>query len=140
MEPDVFDALNELTGKFRARLHQSPALQEFRLTGYQARLLFLAARNPGWSQQMLAVATERDKAQVARALKDLEARGLVTRSVQATDIRAHGVVVTEEGLQVARRLYEGRRVIAEAVLATLTPAEQEVLGRLVHRLLSTLAA
>jgi len=134
MEGEIIDLLSQVTSAARGRLQHLPVLAELGLPSYQARLLLLSARFPGWSQQRLARATERDKAQVARALKELEARGLLTRTADAKDARTNGVAVTDAGRVVAERLARERHTLGLALLGTLSQDERATLADLLRRL------
>lgn len=134
MEIEIVDLLAQVNSSFRAKLQHLPVLEELSLPSYQARLLVLVGRCPGWSQQQLANATERDKAQVARSVKELETRGLLTRTPDVADGRVHGVVLTETGSRTARRLNQERANLARKVLKDMDRADQRLLAELLTRL------
>ena len=138
MENELVDLLSRVAGGFHSRLELLPVLVDIDLPPYQAKLLVLAARQPGASQQQLATLTGRDKAQVARAVKELEARGLVTRAVNATDLRAHGVDVTENGASIAARIARDRLEIGSELVANLSTDDQATLVGLLQQLVEEL--
>jgi DNA-binding MarR family transcriptional regulator len=63
------------------------------------RALCLCLRQPGSTQQWLAQAMGRDKAQIARLIRDLEERGFIRRSADARDKRAWQLTLTEAGVE-----------------------------------------
>ena len=77
----------------------------------------------------------RDKAQVARLLQQMEARGWVRRSGDAVDRRVQRLEATEAGQTLHARMRAVRDAEARALLGRLTLAEQAELARLLARLL-----
>jgi DNA-binding MarR family transcriptional regulator len=138
MENELVDLLSRVAGGVHSRLELLPVLVEIDLPPYQAKLLVLAARQPGASQQQLATFTGRDKAQVARAVKELEVRGLVTRAANAADSRAHGVDVTENGASIAARIAHDRLEIGSQLVANLSTDDQATLVGLLRQLVEEL--
>ncbi|HWD81240.1 MAG TPA: MarR family transcriptional regulator [Kribbella sp.] len=65
---------------------------------------------------------------------DLEAAGLVARRPDPHDRRATLVDLTPDGRQILTTLREKRRDVMAGQLARLTPAEQQTLAALLHRL------
>jgi MarR family transcriptional regulator, temperature-dependent positive regulator of motility len=115
-----------------------PVLEELGLPSYQAKLLVLVTRNPGWSQQQLAAETGRDKAQVARAVKELEERGLIARAAHASDPRARGITVTEVGRRAAQRVGRERMAAGKTLIAALDRHDQKVFAELLEKLVTQL--
>ena len=133
MEPDTIDMFSEISASFRAALQRTAVLKELSLPAYQARLITLALRNPGLSQQKLADITERDKAQVARSLRELDDRGLITRKPHPSNARAIGVWVTDAGFSMATRLLAERQKLAIKLLAVLSEQEKRALESALSR-------
>ncbi|GAA1561148.1 hypothetical protein GCM10009804_17490 [Kribbella hippodromi] len=65
---------------------------------------------------------------------DLESAGLVARQPDPKDRRATLVDLTPAGRHILTTLREKRRAVMATQLARLTPAEQETLAHLLHRL------
>jgi DNA-binding MarR family transcriptional regulator len=61
------------------------------------RALCLCQRNPGGSQQQLVQSLGRDKGQIARLIRELEERQLLTRTPDERDRRVWCLSVTAEG-------------------------------------------
>lgn len=97
MTDGLISLLREVSANFQMRLSELPANKELKLASFQARLFAVIDRSPKISQLKLAAKVERDKAQVARAIKELELRGLITPSVHETDWRTQCLSVTDEG-------------------------------------------
>ena len=97
------------------------------MTAFQARLIHLIGSNEGISQLTLAAFTERDKAQIARAIKELEAHGFVTRSAHASDWRTQCLSLTTEGKKIHAKLKHLRKQLAATALCNLTEDEKHAL-------------
>jgi DNA-binding MarR family transcriptional regulator len=123
----LIDLLAEISSGFQLRLQELTALQELRLAPFQARLLAIVARRPGCSQQELAGWTGRDKAQIARTIKELEGRRLLLRSAHETDWRSHTLTVTSEGERACAIIAAERTGLGADVTQDLTLSERGVM-------------
>jgi MarR family transcriptional regulator, lower aerobic nicotinate degradation pathway regulator len=104
------------------------------LRGYHFRLLAALDDSGPASQADLGRQTGIDRSDVTAAVSDLEAQGLVRRSVDPDNRRRKIVSLTPAG---TRRLTALDRVITDVqdeFLAPLTPAERRQLLRLIRRL------
>lgn len=127
MDNELIDLLRTVAGGFRARMQARIASSGSGLTIFQARLINAIGRNPGISQLVLASAMDRDKAQIARTVKELEARGLVVRHAHASDWRTKCVALTEEGQGLHIRLQDIRRQLAAEILGGFPDGEKQAL-------------
>lgn len=141
--PDIAERLWDLSHRFKARLRASltdgaPALSQD-LAPFQAKALSAIGRYPGLLPNQLADRSGRDKAQIARVLKDLEERGLIARSPHPTDRRTHCLSLTPAGETVFQHLQRSRVQIARQMMDGLTPAEQQQISALLARMADNLA-
>lgn len=127
MDNELIDLLRTVANGFRARMQAKVVAADPGLTAFQARLVNVIGRNEGVSQLELGALVERDKAQIARAIKDLEAQGLVTRSADIADWRTKCVALTPEGRQAHTRLNSMREQLAADVLARFSNEEKHAL-------------
>lgn len=97
MDNDLMSLVRELATNLQLRLSEMTVIEDLKLAPFQARLLSVIGRNPGISQLALAASTDRDKAQVARAIKVLESRGFIVRSAHVSNWRTQCLDVTAEG-------------------------------------------
>jgi len=70
---------------------------------------------------------DRDKAQIARTIKELEARGFLLRSAQKSDWRSYSLILTAEGERACALLMQERAALALAVTAELSAEERQVM-------------
>ncbi|MDX3904236.1 MAG: MarR family winged helix-turn-helix transcriptional regulator [Pigmentiphaga sp.] len=97
-------------------------------------LLELIDRMPDCSQKALAERTGRDKAQIARMVRDLEQDGLLTRTPSPRNSRHHLLAVTPAAGPYILAL-EAAKLAAEArLLAGLDEGEREMLAALLARM------
>lgn len=127
MNSELIDLLRTVSSGFRTRMQDRIAAGDTGLTVFQTRLVNAIGRNEGVSQLELGSLMERDKAQIARAVKELEARGLVTRGTRPSDWRTKSVALTEEGRGVHTRLNGVRQQLADEALGDLSDAEKQAL-------------
>jgi len=127
MNDVLIDLLREVYLNFQERLQEMSSIEELKLAPFQARLLSVLGRYPAISQLTMAKSTGRDKAQVARAIKELERRGFVTRSDHKTDWRTQCLNLTEEGKRAATLLDQQRDALIARALRDCSAEEQESL-------------
>ena len=140
MDDELLDLFGAVANAFHARLQGLVVLDELRLAPFQARTLSLIARYPGCTQQALSTSTGRDKAQVARTIKELETRGLITRQAHRRDWRAQSLSVTPEGKQASKLLLRHRAQAGVEMLQDVSLKEREFLRRVLSKMRARLAA
>ncbi|MEU4964223.1 MarR family winged helix-turn-helix transcriptional regulator [Streptomyces smyrnaeus] len=125
----------ELIGTVVARYHEEYELAaaEHALTGAQARVLTLLAREPAPMRQ-LARHLKCEPSNVTGIVDRLESRGLVERRPDPADRRVKIAAATEEGRATAARL-RGELDFAGEPLQGLTLAERRLLRDLLKRML-----
>lgn len=123
---ELINLLGEVSGSFQARLQEVASLRAVKLAPFQARLLTIIGRRPGCSQQELAGWTARDKAQVARTIKELDSLGLLTRAAHESDWRSHRLGLTEEGLRTSTRLLADREALGAVVTDGLSADQRQI--------------
>jgi DNA-binding MarR family transcriptional regulator len=134
MNENAITLLREVSTNFQQRLSEMPVIAELHLAPFQARLLSVIGRSPGISQQALAASTERDKAQIARVIKELERRGFVARSAHQTDWRAQCLNVTEEGERASALLDLQRAELVNKALRECSAEEKDALYRTLEKI------
>ena len=103
--------------------------------GYHYRLLAALAEFGPASQASLGRHTGMDRSDVAAAVNDLAARGLVRRVPDPADRRRNVISITPAGTAHLRRLDELLTDVQGELLAPLSPAEREQLVRLLNLIL-----
>lgn len=140
-EPDVGDSLDAMiraiNRAYRLRLNDS-MLADLTLPELQA-LRFLE-RRPGAGLHHLAAETGRDKAQVTRAVRALEKRGLLLRQRDPADQRCHQLELTRDGRAACHLLKDIRTDLEAHMFAQLDRGERKQLSALLQRCLQGLQA
>ncbi len=127
MHTELIDLLRTVAGVFQKRMQEQIADNDFGLTVFQARLINIIGRNHGISQLNLGLAIDRDKAQIARAVKELEAFGFVARSTRAPDWRTKCLTLTPEGRRIHAHLKDIRSQLAADMLRGFSDEEKQAL-------------
>lgn len=133
-DTDLLDIFADVSNAYQALLRRSTEVEDLQLSSFQARALAMIARQPGLSQRLLAELAARDKAQVARTVKELEGKNYVERRASAGDWRAHALYLTTDGQAVYEILLQRRAQIAAPMLTSLSEAEKSMLLDLLRRL------
>lgn len=132
--------LERRPGFLARRLHQihvslfSEHCAAFRITPLQYSLLSLLAERGEADQTTLSNAVALDRTTTTGALKRLEARGLVSRTISAADRRAQTCRPTQAGLDLHAAMEESARRAHAATVAALTPEEQDTFLHLMTKL------
>jgi DNA-binding MarR family transcriptional regulator len=134
MDNDLMSLVRELATNLQLRLSEMTVIEDLKLTPFQARVLSAIGRNPGISQLALAASTDRDKAQVARAIKALESRGFIMRFAHSSDWRTQCLDVTEDGKQAATRLATKRAEFFAKAMRECSDEEQNAAFRTLEKI------
>lgn len=127
MDNEIIDLLRSVANSFHVRMKEQVVANDSGLSAFQAQLINLIGRNDGISQLALGSLTERDKAQIARAIKELETGGFVTRSLKASDKRTKCLALTPAGSALHIRLNGLRGQLAAEVLSCLDDDEKHAM-------------
>lgn len=122
---EILELLAAVSNLFERRLRAMALEEAPDLLFSQAKTIGFVGRNPGCSQQTLAGAVERDKGQVARLVKELEARGLLRREPDPDAWRAQRLFLTDSGQAIFLRFHARRAAIGQAMLEAL-PENQRI--------------
>lgn len=124
---ELLDLFGEVSNAAQLRLGQMCQAIEPTLAPFAGKLLAMIGRRPGWSQQRLGAAVQRDKAQVARTVKELEQLGLVLRAASAEDWRSQCLRLTAAGERVFAEIQARRAQLGAEMLAELSGDQRAVL-------------
>lgn len=96
------------------------------------RALSLCQRHPGWTQQQLGQAMGRDKGQITRLIRELEAQDYLARSPDEQDRRVWRLSVTPAGEKACAWFLAIEAQLASEMFGGLTAKEREQLERLLN--------
>jgi len=120
-EEDALQAMLRMFEAFRAQMSLALAESGITLSPLHLHILSHCKANPGGKQQALVQSTTRDKGQIARITKELEAQGLLLRRPDPLDGRSQRLEVTPAGLQ-ACSVFESLHVAqVQRMFATVAP-------------------
>lgn len=106
----------------------------FAVTPLQYSLLSALAVRGTADQTTLAADIALDRTTTTGALKRLEARGLIERTVSPTDQRARACRLTPQGAALLAQMESAAEEAHRATVAALTAAEQDELVRLMGKI------
>ncbi|SCK18489.1 DNA-binding transcriptional regulator, MarR family [Streptomyces sp. WMMB 714] len=128
---EVVDLIGTVVARYHAEYELAAA--DHSLTGAQARVLALLAREPS-PMRKVARKLKCEPSNVTGIVDRLESRGLVERRADPADRRVKLAAATDEGAETASRL-RAALGFAREPLAGLTPDERTVLRDLLQRML-----
>jgi DNA-binding MarR family transcriptional regulator len=117
-----------------AAMRFAERLEPLKLNPADAGILRVLAQEQGMSQQRLATVLGMFPSRLVLVLDELEKAGLIERRESAADRRVYALNVTSRGKEVLRAIGQVAREHREALVAALTPTEQETLARLLARI------
>ena len=127
MNNEIIELLRTIANSFQMRMKEQIASNDSGLSAFQARLINIIGRNDGIAQLTLGLLTERDKAQIARAINELETAGFVTRSLNEADKRSKCLTLTAAGAELHLQLNAIRGQLAIEALSNLSNDEKHAL-------------
>ena len=134
MATELLELLSGVSFVVQRELRDPKQIAHLGLAPFQARALSFFARYPDRSPNDFATGVERDKAQVTRVLKELEARGLIKRTPDPRDGRAVRIHLTEAGRRCHLALEEHRANVAAAVSHTISHDELDTLQTILKKI------
>jgi DNA-binding MarR family transcriptional regulator len=130
----LFEAFMTLFGTAQQQLKtrmQEGALHEG-LGPLHLRALCLCQRDPGCTQQQLVQSMGRDKGQVARLLRELEAQQWLERKPDASDGRVWRLHVTPRGDTQCAEFVRMETAVADTLFASMDTAQRADLAQLLE--------
>ena len=132
-DDDVLDLIHAVMHQYRSLQYQVLRDGPHDITHMESKVLGYFGHHPGATQSELAQHSGRDKAQLARLIKSLRDRGLLTGEAGEADRRSVRLSLTANGLAVLRTLKQQAKRLNARAIAGLTPAEQRQLMTLLQR-------
>lgn len=139
MQYTLVDLIETFECTFRARVSRLSACNQVHVTPFQAKVLLLVERNMGCSQQVIADLLFRDKAQVARTVKELELLNLVYKTTTKPGGRMFRLRLTTEGNLACDKINHFRRTTMKDMLYSMTRDDQDSLTRLLSNLVKSVS-
>lgn len=127
MQYKLADLIETFERTFRARVNRLSAHNQTNVTPFQAKVLLLVERNVGCSQQVVADWLSRDKAQIARTVKELETLNLVCRKPIKDGGRIFKLGLTQKGKLLCHKLNTLRLVAINEMLYPVSFDDQDKL-------------
>lgn len=121
---EIFDALHELLHIFRLRMRQRLGAVCPDLSFGEMRVLMHVGKHRGCTQKALVEHSGADKAQMARTLAGLEAKGWLVRREGAEDRRVRRLRLSAQGQRLFRQLGAERAALAAELLQHCPAAQQ----------------
>ena len=137
MPRDISDPLSEAFSATLNRLREPLAAMPVPLGPPDVSLLLHLSAHPGSSPQCLARQQGRDKAQLTRKIKVLEAQGLLRREPDPEDGRRVCLYLTDHGAKIAS---DGQRIREQAFASLLQDLDVTERKQLLHLLEKCLPA
>src|ERR1700740_1378111 len=123
----VVELVHVVMHQFRSRQFQALRDGAHDVTHMEAKVMGFFSRHPGATLSDLVAHSGRDKAQLAKLVKGLRERGLLTAESDADDRRSVQRRLSEAGQAVQRAMHAEGRVLNAQALDGLSAQEQSQL-------------
>lgn len=129
----VFESIHSVMHLYRAQQYRVLRDGPHDLTHMEHKALGFFAAHPGATLRELAQHSGRDKAQLARLIKELRDKALLSGEVDATDRRSTRLQLTAAGQAVHQTLQRQGRHLSEVAVRGLSVKERQALFELLGR-------
>jgi DNA-binding MarR family transcriptional regulator len=109
--------------------HLSSLSEQFGISGLEGTFLLTLFDHEGITQERLSALLAIDKSATAKAMKSLEAKGLVRREQSREDRRAKNVYTTDRGKALWEPILARLRIFAERLASGVSPGDLEITQR-----------
>lgn len=137
-QSSILDVLWQLA--FHVKIRCKRAVQQYGLdlNGMHVRTLRLLQSHPGCTAIQLCEISGRDKAQITRLLKDLEARGLIRRQPHPHDRRSQTLSLTSSAEALMARIRAAENEVEEQYVTGLSEQELQAFRVTARKMLANL--
>jgi len=135
----VLELVHAVMHQFRSQQYRALEGGAHDITHMESKVLGFFARHVGATQSDLVQHSGRDKAQLARLIKGLRERGLLTGEADDADRRNVRLQLTDEGHAIQRTLRQQARKLEARAVAGLDNAERRQLVELLQRVKTNMA-
>ena len=137
-ETDIRQVLWQLAFQFKVSSKRAIRDYDLPINGMHVRLLQMIHRQPDCTAQHIAAVTGRDKAQITRVIKELEAMDLVTRTPNPEDRRSQLLALSETGAGLMARIQEAEDDVKARLLKGIPKRDQDTFIEIGNRMLDNL--
>jgi DNA-binding MarR family transcriptional regulator len=113
--------------------------QELGMTRPEWIVLFCLTRRSGLSAQQISDVTGRPKTSISAAVKQLQSKKLLTRTVDANDGRRRVLQITEAGRRIYAKILQGFVVREAHMVACLSKSERAAFLQLLNKMIDNSA-
>jgi len=137
---EVLETMHAIMHLFRSRQLRGVRDAQQDLAHMEIKTLGFFARHPGASQSDLVAHSGRDKAQVARLIRNLRERGLLDAQADEQDRRSTRLRLSGAGRELHVALHSHDGELAEQAMGDLSEDERATLRALLARVRANLEA
>lgn len=137
-DSDIRNTLWQLAFQFKVSTKRTIREHGLHLNGMHVRLLYLILSRPECTANGLATSTGRDKAQITRVIKELEAMGLLVRTPHPSDKRSQILALSALGRQLMARTRHAEQAVEARLLKGMSKEEVALFLALAHKMLDNL--
>jgi DNA-binding MarR family transcriptional regulator len=138
MTTEIAKLLHEIMRLFRAELKAASSGTYPNLTLSQYEVIEAVSQTGGIGAIALAGMLKRDKSQITKVVRELEAERLIARDRSDRDRRAIILTLTDDGDAVSNFFSSTRHTLIEAMLTTISGEQRDQLFEMLQQMLKNL--
>ena len=137
-DSDIRNTLWQLAFQFKVSTKRTIRQHGLHLNGMHVRLLYLIRTQPECTANRLVAISGRDKGQITRVVKELEAMELLTRTPHPGDKRSQLIALSERGRRLMHKTTEAEQAVEQRLLKGMSKEEVALFLTLAHKMLGNL--
>ena len=137
-DSDLRNVIWQLAFQYKVNIKRAIRQYGLSLNGMHVRLLHMIRATPDCTANQLVASSGRDKAQITRLLKELEAMALITRTPHPGDRRSQIVALSEQGQGLMERTREVENDVEERLLKGVSRKDVDTFVAIAHKMLDNL--
>lgn len=132
------EVLFAATHSFRHEMKKSLNAKEIGLNGMHVRCLSYITKMESCTANQLSLSLGRDKAQIARLVKDMIEKGWLTKQPDPQDKRSQLLLLTETGKALSREIKQNHQQIQQRMLKNLSDSQKSKLLSMLDQMIRNL--
>jgi len=133
------ECILNLSQYYRLNIRAAVNANELGLNGMHVRCLRVIASTPACTANCIVKNMGRDKAQIARLVKDMIAKGWVEKQASSEDKRSHILTLSDSGQKLQQKISVIEKDIEKTILKGLSEEEVAEFQRIAAKMLDNLA-
>jgi DNA-binding MarR family transcriptional regulator len=136
---NISSMIPQLFETYRITLRHALNANQLGLNAMYVKCVILISKTPNCTANDISTILNRDKAQIARLIKEMIAKGWISKQPSQEDKRSFILALTDLGSILNEQIKQAEQDVAAQILVGLTQQDIEIFTRISERILGNLA-